>query len=113
MVPGVTLVLTCAGMEPRVDLSNETGQFRFADVFNITDHSTRATSRGQPRERQLWRLHEQRASDVPWQIGIRLLRMEHTMSIWLVILLAVAVIGVLVTVITRGPSSGTGLHINH
>jgi len=39
--------------------------------------------------------------------------MEHTMSIWLVILIAVAVIGVLVAVITRGPSSGTGLHINH
>src|SRR2546428_11977298 len=32
MVPGVTLLLTCAGMEPRIDLSNETGQFRFADV---------------------------------------------------------------------------------
>src|SRR2546425_10904080 len=31
MVPGVTLLLTCAGMEPRIDLSNETG-FRFADV---------------------------------------------------------------------------------
>jgi len=39
--------------------------------------------------------------------------MEHTMSIWLVIPLAVAVIGVLVAVITRRPSSGTGLHINH
>src|SRR5882672_1929895 len=32
VVPGVTLALTCAGMEPRIDLSNETGQFRFADV---------------------------------------------------------------------------------
>jgi carboxypeptidase family protein len=32
MVPGVTLTLTCAGLEPRVDVSNETGEFRFADV---------------------------------------------------------------------------------
>jgi hypothetical protein len=32
VVPGVTLTLTCAGTDPRVDLSNETGQFRFADV---------------------------------------------------------------------------------
>jgi len=31
-VPGVTLTLTCAGVEPRVDLSSDTGQFRFADV---------------------------------------------------------------------------------
>jgi len=35
------------------------------------------------------------------------------MSIWLVIPLAVAAIGVLVAVIIRRPSSGTGLHINH
>src|SRR6202158_3659620 len=32
VVPGVTLSLTCAGMEPRSDVSNELGQFRFADV---------------------------------------------------------------------------------
>jgi hypothetical protein len=32
VVPGVTLSLTCAGMEPRSDASNELGQFRFADV---------------------------------------------------------------------------------
>jgi hypothetical protein len=32
LVPGVTLTLTCAGLEPRVDVSSETGQFRFADV---------------------------------------------------------------------------------
>jgi len=32
VVPGVTLSLTCADTEPRVDVSNETGQFRFADV---------------------------------------------------------------------------------
>src|ERR1700704_402359 len=32
VVPGVTLTLTCAGMEPRIDVSSETGQFRFADV---------------------------------------------------------------------------------
>jgi len=32
VVPGVTLTLTCAGLEPRVDVSSETGQFRFADV---------------------------------------------------------------------------------
>jgi hypothetical protein len=32
VVPGVTLSLTCAGVDPRIDLSNETGQFRFADV---------------------------------------------------------------------------------
>jgi hypothetical protein len=28
----VTLTLTCAGLEPRVDVSSESGQFRFADV---------------------------------------------------------------------------------
>jgi hypothetical protein len=39
--------------------------------------------------------------------------MEHTMSIWLAIALAVVVIGVLVAVIVRRPSGGTGLHINH
>jgi hypothetical protein len=32
VVPGVTLSLSCAGMEPRSDVSNELGQFRFADV---------------------------------------------------------------------------------
>src|SRR5258706_8876701 len=32
LVPGVTLSLTCAGVESRSDLSNETGQFTFADV---------------------------------------------------------------------------------
>jgi hypothetical protein len=32
VVPGVTLTLTCAGIEPRSDVSNELGQFRFADV---------------------------------------------------------------------------------
>ncbi len=32
VVPGVTLTLTCAGLEARVDVSNETGEFRFADV---------------------------------------------------------------------------------
>jgi hypothetical protein len=32
VVPGVTLSLACAGIEPRIDVSNETGQFRFADV---------------------------------------------------------------------------------
>jgi hypothetical protein len=32
VVPGVTLTMTCAGLEPRVDVSSETGEFRFADV---------------------------------------------------------------------------------
>src|SRR5438445_9071811 len=32
VVPGVILSLTCAGMEPRSDVSNELGQFRFTDV---------------------------------------------------------------------------------
>jgi hypothetical protein len=32
MVPGVTLSLTCAGTEPRSDISNELGQFRFVDI---------------------------------------------------------------------------------
>ena len=32
LVPGVTLSLTCPGAEPRIDVSNETGQFRFGDV---------------------------------------------------------------------------------
>ena len=32
VVPGVTLTLTCAGMEPRSDISNDVGQFRFAHV---------------------------------------------------------------------------------
>jgi hypothetical protein len=32
VVPGVTLTLTCEGAEPRNDVSNESGQFRFADV---------------------------------------------------------------------------------
>jgi hypothetical protein len=32
MVPGVTLSLTCAGVEPRIDISSETGQFRFTDA---------------------------------------------------------------------------------
>jgi hypothetical protein len=32
VVPGVTLSLTCAGMEPRSDVSNELGQFRFSGV---------------------------------------------------------------------------------
>ncbi len=32
VVPGVTLSLTCAGLEPRREVSNELGQFRFADV---------------------------------------------------------------------------------
>jgi carboxypeptidase family protein len=32
LVPGVTLTLTCGAAEPRTDISNETGQFRFADV---------------------------------------------------------------------------------
>jgi hypothetical protein len=32
VVPGVTLTLACAGMEPRIDASSEMGQFRFADV---------------------------------------------------------------------------------
>jgi carboxypeptidase family protein len=32
VVPGVTLTLTCAAAEPHIDVSNETGQFRFADV---------------------------------------------------------------------------------
>ena len=32
VVPGVTLTLTCAGLEPRVDVSSETGEFRFGDV---------------------------------------------------------------------------------
>ena len=33
VVPGVTLTLTCAGLEPRLDVSSEMGQFRFADVL--------------------------------------------------------------------------------
>jgi hypothetical protein len=32
LVPGVTLSLTCAGVDSRSDLSNDTGQFRFAEV---------------------------------------------------------------------------------
>ncbi len=32
VVPGVTLTLTCAGTEPRIEVSSETGQFLFADV---------------------------------------------------------------------------------
>jgi hypothetical protein len=32
VVPGVTLTLTCARLEPRVDVSSEMGEFRFADV---------------------------------------------------------------------------------
>jgi hypothetical protein len=32
-VPGVTVSLTCAGMESRSDVSNELGQFRFADAL--------------------------------------------------------------------------------
>ena len=32
VVPGVTLTLTCGSEAPRNDVSNETGQFRFADV---------------------------------------------------------------------------------
>src|SRR5258705_7198967 len=32
VVPGVTLTLTCAGLEPRVDVSSDIGQFGFADV---------------------------------------------------------------------------------
>jgi hypothetical protein len=32
VVPGVTLSLACDGMEPRSDVSNELGQFHFADV---------------------------------------------------------------------------------
>jgi hypothetical protein len=32
VVPGVTLSLTCADMEPQSDTSNEQGRFRFADV---------------------------------------------------------------------------------
>src|SRR5712692_7487442 len=32
VVPGVTLSLTCAGIEPRIDVSNEAGLFRFAEV---------------------------------------------------------------------------------
>ena len=32
VVPGVTLTLTCAGMEPRVEVSSEIGQFRFTEV---------------------------------------------------------------------------------
>src|SRR2546428_11735761 len=32
MVPGVTLLLTWGGMEPRIDLSNETGQVPFSGV---------------------------------------------------------------------------------
>ena len=32
LVPGVTLTLTCTGLESRVDVSSETGQFRFVDV---------------------------------------------------------------------------------
>jgi len=32
VVPGVTLTLACAGLEPRVDVSNETGEFRFGNV---------------------------------------------------------------------------------
>jgi hypothetical protein len=32
VVPGVTLTLTCVVGEPRTDVSNEQGQFRFADV---------------------------------------------------------------------------------
>jgi carboxypeptidase family protein len=32
IVPGVMLTLTCTGLEPRIDVSSEMGQFRFADV---------------------------------------------------------------------------------
>jgi hypothetical protein len=32
VVPGVTLTLTCPGGEPRSDVSNDLGRFRFADV---------------------------------------------------------------------------------
>src|ERR1700722_15571019 len=32
VVPGVTRTLTCAGIDPRVDVSSETGQFQFSDV---------------------------------------------------------------------------------
>ncbi|MCU1386096.1 MAG: Outer rane receptor for ferrienterochelin and colicin [Acidobacteria bacterium] len=32
LVPGVTLTLTCTGVEPRTEISSDIGQFRFADV---------------------------------------------------------------------------------
>jgi len=32
MVPGVTLTLMCAGTEPRSEVSDEQGRFRFEDV---------------------------------------------------------------------------------
>lgn len=32
VVPGVTVTLTCGGAEPRTEVSNEQGQFRFANV---------------------------------------------------------------------------------
>ena len=32
VVPGVTLTLTCGSGEPRIEISNERGEFRFADA---------------------------------------------------------------------------------
>src|SRR5205823_4188796 len=32
LLPGVTVTLTCAGADPRTEISDEQGEFRFADV---------------------------------------------------------------------------------
>src|SRR2546423_7884299 len=32
VVPGVTLTLKCGNSEPRIDVSNERGEFRFGDL---------------------------------------------------------------------------------
>src|SRR5206468_9126693 len=67
---------------------------------------------GQPRERRLRRLRERRRPDVPWQVGVRILRKENTISLWLTIPLGVAIIAVLIKLITARGSSVTTLHID-
>jgi hypothetical protein len=81
VVPGVTLTLTCAGGDPRVEVSNERGEFRFADVAVASGPcSIAADLQGFKSATEAVALEPGRETSVTLQLGFNTLREEVTVS---------------------------------
>ncbi len=75
VVPGVTLTLTCPRIEPRIEVSSETGQFRFADV-PAGDCSIIAELSGLKSAVKALAVRQGETADVPLRLDVDALHVE-------------------------------------
>ena len=81
VVPGVTLTLTCATGDPRVEISNDAGEFRFADVALASGPcSIAADLQGFRSATETVTLEAGRESTMTLQLGFNTLREEVNVS---------------------------------